>query len=81
MSPDLALLSAGPQCGVIVEKGDCRASERDVVAPITTLRIDRRKIPHGDGYLSVRGKGTVVQRQCEPLIPYAAAFEVFVSCL
>jgi hypothetical protein len=49
MPPDTTLLPSSPQCGIFIIERYCCTAEWDVMAGVSSVRVDRRKIPKCDG--------------------------------
>ena len=81
VSPYTTFLTSSPQRGVVIVERYGSTAERNVVASIAAVRVDRREVPESDRQLSVCWERAVVDRQRKPLTPYAAILEVLVRRL
>lgn len=81
MPPDLALLPASSKSGIVVEEGNGGSPKRNVMALVSTARVDGRQIPEGDGELCIGRQTAVVNGQRQPLVPDATVAKVLVGRL
>ena len=66
---------------IVIVEGYCRATKRNVVTRIAAVGVHRREVPESDRQLSVGWERAIVDRQREPLTPYATILKVLVRRL